>query len=421
MRAAYLILLFLLLSPFAFHLSGREKLPGKDTLLDKAKSGDVESMFALANEFFYGENRKRNYTLAAFWYRKTAEKGVPEGMYNFALCLEGGFGVKKDVDSALSWYGKAAETFDPARYRLANIYLNGLEDEKGKTLVKRSFGTALEHLEILNMREYEPGELSLARLFLEPEVPSRYRKRAYDILIKVTSRKKFAPAALRMLADCFYGGYGGTPDPQRAKELLEKAARLGDGEAMAKLGFLYEQGNGGCPKDWKKAFAYYEKAAGKNHPMALFKMAEALFEGKIRKEKMSLPEILRLYERSAAGNCPQAMFKLGVIYYEGLKGVPKNPGIAARCFYEGAKRGYTPCMYNFGCLFESGEGVRKDPAAAFYWFRLAAERGHTLSQRKAGLALLRGKGTNPDISEGRRFLQMAAEKGDLAAQRLLQE
>lgn len=416
-------LLFLLtILLFAGELSARTKVLKKDSLQQKANAGDPESCFILGNQFYYGENRKPNYTLAAFWYGKAAEKGLAEAMYNFAICLEGGIGLKKDFSKALFWYRKSMEKgFDPARYRIANMYLSGVRDETGKVLVKRSPASALEHLEILAIREYEDGELALARLFLDPKAGYARKLRSFEILKKVTSRKNCSPAAYRMLADCYYGGYGVTPDPVHARSLLEKSASLGDGEAMAKLGFLLEKGEGTDRPDLEKAFSWYEKAAGKDHPMALFKMAEALFEGKIKREKMTLPEILKLYERSAAGDCPQAMFKLGVIYYEGLRGVKKNPSIAARCFYEGARLGYVPCMYNFGCLFEAGEGVRKDPAAAFYWFKRAAEYGHTASLRKAGAALLRGEGTNQDMMEGRKMLRMAADKGDPAARRLLGE
>lgn len=416
------LFIFLLTSLSFAPLAAKEKKLPEDPLLIKAQKGDPESCFALGNEFYYGEKRKLNYTLAAFWYRKAAEKGLPEAMYNFAICLEGGFGVDKNVEKAIHWYRRSMEKgFDTARYRIANMYLAGVKDEKGKVILKRSPASALEHLEILNIREYGDGELALARLFLDPKASYARKVRAFTILQKVAARKNPSPAAFRMLADCYYGGYGVKVDPVYAGKLLEKAVRLGDGEAMAKLGFLYERGEGGKKQDLEKAFSCYEMAAGKDHPMALFKMAEALFEGKIRREKIKLRDILKLYERSAAGDCPQAMFKLGVIYYEGLRGLPKNPGIAARCFYEGARLGYVPCMYNFGCLFETGEGVRKDPAAAFYWFRRAAEEGHVASMRKAGIALMRGEGTNQDVIQARNLLRMAAERGDPAAARILGE
>ena len=62
----------------------------KDALREKAAAGDAESAFYLGNEYFYGENRAANYTLAAYWYKKAAEKGIPEAQFNYGSCLEAG-------------------------------------------------------------------------------------------------------------------------------------------------------------------------------------------------------------------------------------------------------------------------------------------------------------------------------------------
>lgn len=60
----------------------------------------------------------------------------------------------------------------------------------------------------------------------------------FQSLQKVTARGKYDPSALRMLADCYYGGFGCASDPDRMIQLLSRASQLGDAEAKAKLGFL---------------------------------------------------------------------------------------------------------------------------------------------------------------------------------------
>ncbi|MBO4305140.1 MAG: sel1 repeat family protein [Lentisphaeria bacterium] len=414
-------LLFLLLFALFPLLAETEK--ETDPLREKASSGDPEAAFKLGNDYYYGENgRKKNTHLAAHWYLQAAKKDVPEGMYNYAVCLEQLSETPGDKFKAFQWYQKAAEkNFDPARFRIAGFYSQGLKEENGKVLIRKSPASALEQLEILNSRDYEPGELLLASLLLQPGIPPARQARAYGILTKVCARKQYSPAALRMLADCHYGGIGCEKDPEKAFRYLTSASERGDAEAMAKLGYLYEHGEFGVKKDREKAFQCYRAAAGKQHAMGLYKYGEALFDGVLKEEGKDGKEAIKLLRTSASLGCVQAMYKLGTIYESGLGGEEANAGIAARCYYEAARLGFAPAQYKFGEFFAEGKGVRtQDDGAAFYWFRQAAVQGHPAALRCAGIAMLEGKGTDRSRTGGLRLLQEAAKKGDVTAIRLLE-
>lgn len=71
-KYAFIFLTALFLAP----LCGQEE--PEDKLRTEAQNGNLESCFFLGNEYFYGENRKQNFTLAAHWFRKAAEGGIPE-------------------------------------------------------------------------------------------------------------------------------------------------------------------------------------------------------------------------------------------------------------------------------------------------------------------------------------------------------
>lgn len=418
-----LLLVFLIFCHCTNLFSAEKKDPQPDLLRIKAGSGNAEAAFKLGNDYFYGENgRKKNVLLAAHWYLQAAKKGIPEAMYNYAISAEQLAKSPADIYKAFQWYQKAAEKgFDPARFRVATLYAKGLKDETGKVLIRKSPASALEQLEILNSREYEPAELQLSALLLERNVPPARKARAFRILTKVCARPNCNPAALRMLADCYYGGFGCQKDERKAFIYLRNASDRGDAEATAKLGFLHEHGINGTKKDLKQAYAFYKKAASKNHPMALYKYGEALFEGYLIEKGKGKKEALQLLERSAALHCTQAMYKLGNIYERGLKGEKVNTGIAARCYYEAAKAGYAPAQHKFGEFFAEGKGVRaKDDAAAFYWYNLAAMQEYPAAMRCAGLALLKGKGVAVNRRKGFLLLQMAAKKGDITAIRLTQ-
>ena len=418
MKKSFFFLLLFALFPL---LAETEK--ETDSLREKASSGDPEAAFRLGNDYYYGENGKnKNLHLAAHWYLQAAKKDIPEGMYNYAICAEELSKTPAEKYKAYQWYRKAAEKdFDPARFRLAALYSEGLKDEEGKVLIRKSPASALEQLEILNSHEYEPGELLLASLLLQPGVREERKARAYGILTKVCARKRYSPAALRMLADCYYGGIGCEKNPRKAFIYLVNASDRGDAEATAKLGYFYETGEFGVKKDLKKAFACYKKAAERQHAMGLYKYGEALFDGVLREEGKGKKEALELLRKSASLNCVQAMYKLGTVYESGLGGEAANAGIAARCYYEAARLGFAPAQYKFGQFFAEGKGVRtQDDGAAFYWFRQAAMQGHPAALRCAGIAMLEGKGTDRSRTGGLALLQEAAKKGDVTAIRLLE-
>ena len=80
------------------------------TLRAQAESGNKTAQFHLANRYFYGQdNCPVNRDLAVYWFRKSAEQGVPEAQYNYALCLEQGIGINRNIPEAMKYYRLSAE------------------------------------------------------------------------------------------------------------------------------------------------------------------------------------------------------------------------------------------------------------------------------------------------------------------------
>ena len=126
------------------------KPAGNDPLRMKAAAGDAESAFYLGNEYFYGENRPANYTLAVYWYKKAADKGIPEAQYNYASCLESGRGTDKNLAEAFVWYKKASDqNFQPAVFRMAQFHLTGVPDKSGRLILQPDVKSGLALLEKL--------------------------------------------------------------------------------------------------------------------------------------------------------------------------------------------------------------------------------------------------------------------------------
>jgi len=411
-----IIFIFLLLagSPLALR---SEPVKKTDELRDKASAGDMEAAFYLGNEYYYGENRVRNYTLAAYWFHKAAEKGITEAQYNYACCLESGYGVKADLSEAFSWYKKAADrNFAPALFRIAKFYATGIPEKNGGFLLMPDPPNALKILEKLAAEQFPPAEVELAAYRMGKNSSDEDHRQAFHLLVRVTGRGDCPPEAERMLADCYYSGIGCRKDRDKAVRLLKSAAGKNEPEALAKLGFLYEYGNT-VRADAALSKEYYRKAAEAGHPMAQFKYAEALSEGVYAGKNLN--DALPWYRKSAETGCVQAQFKLGVLYLEGT-GVKPDKRRAVHYFYLAARSGFVRAQYNLACLFDDGTvNGKPDREAAFYWFQQAARNGDAAAQRRVAECYLNGIGVDRSITQAEKWLLMAAQNGDISARELL--
>ncbi len=91
-----------------------------------ADQGNAAAQVALGELFEAGQGVEHDFAEAARWYRKAAEQGYPRGEYALALMYLMGTGVPKDDGEALKWYRAAADHGYPlALFHLGVRYKNG--------------------------------------------------------------------------------------------------------------------------------------------------------------------------------------------------------------------------------------------------------------------------------------------------------
>lgn len=391
-----------------------------DPLREKAKTGDLDAQNELGSEYFFGKNRKQNYTLASFWYSKAAHMGHAPSQFNLALCYDQGLGVDKSQYQAFIWYKKAFDAgVKPAKFNLAMCYAYGIPpDEEAKTPpIFRDTEIAEKYLLELSNENFMPAVRELGIVYLTGDDQS------YDVLYKGFALLKRAaeagdPSAMRLLADCYFQGLGCDKSEPKMIAWLKKASEYGDLEAQAKLAYCYEYGNGIAP-DPDKAFELYKSAAERGLDMAMVKMGEyCSTENKYM--EISVPDAAEWYKKAADKKNPYALFKLGVFAYEGI-GQKADKKKAAEYFFESAKRGNPHAQYNVATLYEEGTVIPIDLSAAFYWFKQAASQNDSRSQYKLGYYYLEGIGTKKNYIEAMRWFAIAAENGNKDAIKLLQE
>ncbi len=388
----------------------------------EARAGDARAQFRLGNIYFYGsEGRKKDYSLAAFWFRKAALQRLPEAQFNLGVCFDKGLGVKEDRLEAFKWYDLAGKAGVPqAKYNVALTFRNGLaaaDSPEGEeiVLVNRDPVRAVEMLKELADEGFPPAYLKLAEAYMEGEGGLAVDMgRAFELLGR--SAEAGDPGGMCMLADFYYSGKLCQKDEKKMVFWLERAAEQDFGEAFAKLAFCHENGIGGLERDPARICGLYAKAAEAGNCMALVKLGEIYMEGKM--VETDIRRARQCFEKAAEKGNHYALFNLGFMAAEGI-GQDADDRKAAIYFLDAARRGNLHAQFNIGSCYSDGRGVAKDPKAAFYWFKRAAEGGDPKAQRRLALAYLKGEGTPKDAKAGAAWLAKAATAGDRESREIL--
>lgn len=179
---------------------------------------------------------------------------------------------------------------------------------------------------------------------------------------------------LKNEAKRFYWGVGGGQDYQRALELYEQAAALGDAEASYIAGGMYYTAKG-TPRNLAKAFAYLDYAAGQGEssPASQRALAEFYLLGRVVPQNFG--KAADWYERAAADGDTAAQIELGFLHFVG-RGVQQDYTRAYELFRQAAYGNSAVAQYNLGIIWYTGNGVEQsDLATAYAWFSVAASNG----------------------------------------------
>jgi TPR repeat protein len=223
-----------------------------------------------------------------------------------------------------------------------------------------------------------------------------------------------SPGNLRLLSELAHV-YRVMKQDDKARELNLKAADQGYADAQWRVGFYYQNGEIGLPKNETEAARYYKLAAAQGHPLG-----QAFLGGLYLRGAGGLPlnavEAARLLKLAADQGLPIAQYSLGILYEKGV-GVPRDLAQAASAYRKAADQGNADAQNNLGFMYENGRGVPKDDTEAAGWFRKAAEQGNATGQFKLGVMYRTGSGGLPQNDhEAVRLYGLAADQGNADAQ-----
>lgn len=198
----------------------------------------------------------------------------------------------------------------------------------------------------------------------------------------------------------------------QALALYTALAERDNADAQTSLGFMYQNAQG-TAKDTEKARFWYEKAAEKKQPYALFNLALLHYDN-------NQFRAYALFLEAAILEVPPAQYEVALMLERGL-GCVQNYSEAAFWYEEAAKRGHAAAFNNLGTLYKEGHGVVQDDAKCFVCFSRAAEAGVAEGLYNLGLLYDQGVGCETDNDKALDLCRKAAYAGHEKAKKIIRD
>ena len=371
-------------------------------LMKGDKAGSPYSRELLGNGYKNGTSIiDVNYKKAAKYYEKS---GTSNSLYSLAMMYfdgEVGKGTDKDIAYALQCLNKAAESG-----HIRSLLVLGKLYETGQYVGEADPQKALEYYQLLADNNISAGYFRLGNYY-----------------------------------------ENNTSDSVKTVEYYNKAAELGNGEAMCYLGDFHRIGQF-LPLDKQKAFEYYKAADGVGEELGTYYVGRSFLEGcGVAVDTMAAVPYLK---RAAKAGIGKASYLLGYFYDFGRGGLTADGDSALLYYVEGhrngnadasyrlgvvafrqesysdavdflftaAKGGSTDALYLLGLMIQEGIGIEANPEQAYQLLEIAAKRGYGAAYTQIGKARLQGNGCRQDEVLGKLYLDTAASLGHLQGMHL---
>jgi len=217
--------------------------------------------------------------------------------------------------------------------------------------------------------------------------------------------------AMVMLADSYESGTGVAKNEQVALQYYTRAAALHNSDGAEGVGNMYWSGEVGGHPDYATALKWYREAAELGSTSAMIDIGDAYYFGH------GVPAVdykiaTSWYQRAADAGNNAALFDLGYMYRWG-KGVPEDVPKALTLYRQAAEGGSSAAQDALGLEYESGsDAVTPDARQAETWYRRAADAGNADAQWRLGKMLSGATGEPPDYIESAKWLSLAIATTD---------
>ncbi len=414
------------------HLYGtKEEPPDLSTahklMREQAEHGNGLAMHDLGKMYLSGLGCEKEEETAHTWFRKahgafsrmeTAVKKPAYWQYRIGKLYAYGYGVEQNYEQSARWFTKAVDGDSPfAAYALGSQYYRGQGVEQDHKEAYRLFHIAATDTAKPNAyAQYQLGRMCRDGIGTEvdKDASNQWYRQAYLGFLSMEQDMADDKLYYR-LGSMNLTGTGTEVDLEKARDYLEKAAKLENTDALYGLGKLHLQKDyDGYDPDL--AARYLEEAAQHDHAYAQYRLGKLLLSG-----DGVMPEPKRaeaLLTRSMEQGNLYAAYTLGKAYLSGEQ-LPMNVSKAVHLLTTAAEQDMDAAQYALAKLYLGDTLIPKDVEKALHWLRKAVEKENQFAQYQLGKMLLYGQDVPQDIEAGKALLQASADQGNLYAQRIL--
>lgn len=414
---------------FVSKVEAKEELNNDSFVVSDAPEKIDETKVDLALEYFEKEEYERAFAI----FMQTEDDKTAANYIGYMY--QQGLGIDKDLKKAYEYYRKASYKKEVDSYlRLADCYYYGLGVDNNLDLAEEYYKKSIE------ATNDKDAMLHLANLYFYDSEKQDYVK-ALEIYTKLLDD----PTAIYNIGYCLYNGFGTEVDKGKALGYFERAAKLGNIDAINMLGNMSLLGEE-MQSSQAGAYRYYEQAAKKNNPSAIYNLGVCYFEGigiKVDRQKaiklfqkaasldvaeacyrlgnlsdngddveLDYVEAYKWYLKAAEGHHKDAEKKIGDYFYFGNNKIKMNKTRAFEWYLRSAIDGNVDGMIDTAMCFRAGIGTEANQAKAFYWYQKAADTNNPKALNLLGDCYLLAIGVESNTEKAFESYEKAANMQD---------
>lgn len=325
----------------------------------KAKNGNVQSMYDLAQEYYSGIGRIQNQANALIWFERAANKNHIQAMYRTAQMYEKGISTKVSLRQAFNYYMLAAE-----KGHFASQLIVAQKLEKGEGVTKSD-------------------------------------SRAYLWYRVCADRDEVL--ACRKIGDYHRDGKIVLKDHSQAKYWYEKAIEQNDIEAKSSLAYLYVANEGLAP-NITEAKNLNKEPLAKQIPISYF--VEAMINK--HEGEGSYKEAFQNFQKAKQLGIKQADYYLAMMYYNG-EGTTRNLPKAFSIMESLPSEHDFELGYLMGEAYLKGDQVAADTLKAIEYYNKSAQAQNPAACRAIALIYNSGYAGKKGLNQAKIWIQKAEE------------
>lgn len=351
---------------------------------------------------------EKKYDEAIEYFNKAIEKDpqmAGEANRMLGIISADTVGGGKDAKKAFDYFTAATELGDSVA-----IYLLGKAYDNGEGTVQNLEKAARYYIQAAEAG-YPQAQADAGWLYIRG-----YKGVAKDEAKAVKYLKDAVDAgnadAMAYLGFAYEEGKGIDKDEAKALELYSQSAEAGSSEGKALLGYAYAYGNLGVIPNTTKGTELVREAAYANSSLGMRYMGHLYSDDKIPNSGGNkIQSAINWYRKAAEAGNVDAMSNLGYELMDKYQWDKDKQEEAIQWFQRAADQGNTVAMGNLGWMYEHGRGVSKSMEKAFEWYLKSAEGGNDVGQYDVALCYEYGRGTAKNREKAIEWHKKSAEQG----------